>query len=451
MRFAVGLIAVLSLLGSAHVADADWLNPRSFQDCREGLVPLETQKKAAGRRANQCYHSIYLKPHSASHAFGEVCYIGKRALRNYDICTEHTQSVCDADQLIRERRITCEARLEEYRRFTRAQEEQRRELERLARENGQSAVGQAVQERYGFLPDGPGRLVSDTQLAGTSVARMMGVRMTGDQSAYTLSNAMTRVGGRIVGRLNQRALGDLDASLQQFGAGNPRPTAAQREAYYAQRDRLAGQYATHMTRVQNTQYNLPLRDKSAVVGAYAGTIAQLVQLRNSGDIDEPIAALGAVAATYLAVRAYRDAEKRVRAQQARNAPRVVAPEQLRARRQAVLAPVAAKRAQAAAVVRAEQERRRKQAELDALARQLELDAQRMARDQANFEREQERLRRERLRRERERQQNINTAIGILGGIVQGLNGQTPGATYTCPADQMRQCGRCSCELGRGGP
>lgn len=337
------LIAALSV--PAPEARADWLNPTEFNDCLPANWPIWRERNAVRDNAHQCFQEHWGTPGNGPGASRHFTCISERPWdRRHEIpaCANLEQQLCRLDTELFRRERTCKDRLASYqqrRAALIAQQEEaerlQREQERLAQENGQSLLGQTVLERYGLFA-GPARLANDSRLAGERMAQMVGVQMTGNRGAYTLSTAMTRVGNKIIGRLNERALGDLETAFGEFNAANPRPTPSQLEDFYAQRAVLAGRYATHMTRVQNTDYTLPLGDQSAVVGAYAGTIVQLVQMRNAGEIDRPIAALGAAAATFLAARAYREVEERVAEQRGLDVPQAVSPERLRENRQSLL-------------------------------------------------------------------------------------------------------------------
>jgi hypothetical protein len=463
LAFISGFFA-MAVVGTA--AQADWMNPTSGRDCQDGLQELFQQREMLRVNERQCEYS-----QTEDYWAGRVQYRTflcgdlprHQGVYTLETCSQEAQAICNVGLEIPRRRALCQSRLADYRTrqaALRAQQEEAERLqseqERIARASGQSLTGPTVMDRYGILPSGPGNLANDSRVAGERVAQMMGARMTADRGAYTLSSAVTRVGNRIIGRMNERALGDLEAALGEFSASNPRPTAGQLEEFYGQRADLAAQYAAHMTRVQNTDYRLPLGDESAVVGAYADAIIQLVEMRNAGEIDEPIAVLGAAAATVLAVRAYREAEERA-AEARLSIPRPSNANDLRSLRQAALQPVADERTRIReAARRAEEERlarlareeeiRRQQREWEETQRQIEIDRARRDAEFAAWQAQQRRLEQERIAR----QQRLNTMIGIIGGVVQGLNGGSGSNSNDCAHD-MRVCGRCGCELGRGGP
>lgn len=437
MRFStIFLIGALVFGIAAETAHADWMNPTSTADCNNGLQPLYDRRKAAFKAKRQCNKD-----------YQEEFYAGRTFYRTYpcgslpahesgymlETCSQHAQPICQAKLEITRRTDICQRKLQEHYEFQQAQRKQQEELERIQRENERIArqnerqggsVGNPGSQVFSS-PSGPANLADTTRIAGHGMARLRGVRMTGPSGAYSLSSAMSIVGNRVITGLNQRALGELDTALQEFNASNPRPTASQLEDFYAQRSDLAGQYASHMTRVQNTDYNLPLDDKSAVVGAYTNAIVQLVQKRNSGEIDEPIAFLGAAVTTVLAVRAYKEAKERAeqqRSERSVNAPKQTVSEELRERRQAVLASVREERARIAeAGARTEQLRRQNEARRQAKQRRrkAEFDAQKeqiMARHRSQ---------REEIRRQARRQKRFLQTLTIIGkgvGVAAGLNG-----------------------------
>lgn len=336
-----GLLSAFSV--AAPEAWADWLNPTQNGDCQTHNWPIQERLFTAQREASSCFQEHWGTRGNGPGTRTFVCTIDKFGERRSEIpaCSGLEQRVCDLSNEIQRRLQTCRPRLRAYLDRQAALAAREEELERLARENALSARlgeagGQVSQQLYEQLPGGPGNLADSARIAGHGMAQLSGVRMTGQSGAYSLSSAMSIVGNRVISGLNERALGDLEAAFGDFNANNPRPTASQLEEFYAQRADLAGQYGTHMTRVQNTDYTLPLDDQSAVVGAYARTIVQLVQMRNAGEIDEPIAVLGAAAATFLAVRAYRDAEERAVQTRGPDVPQAVSAEVLRENRQTTL-------------------------------------------------------------------------------------------------------------------
>jgi len=378
MRVSALISGFFAMAVAGTGAQADWMNPTSGRDCQDGLQELFQQREMLRVNERQC-HNSQTEDYWAGRVQYRTFLCGDlprhQGVYTLETCSQEAQAICNVELEIPRRRALCQSRLEDHRTRQAALRAQQEEAERLQRDRGNAAqqdgfvglvdrIGATyVQENYLSLSDGPQELAGDMGREGERIARLFGVQRTGNQSAHTLSAAMTEVGTDIMVQLNARALEDLETALGNFDAANPRPTMAQLEEFYGQRADLAAQYAEHMTRVQNTDYRLPLGDESAVVGAYADAIIQLVEMRNAGEISEPIAALGAAAATVLAVRAYREAEERAAQERAETqALQPLDPEQLRTIRQATLAPVRSERARIA-----EAERQAELAQLNALA------------------------------------------------------------------------------------
>lgn len=359
MRVSAFIGSVLAAVAWGTVAQADWMTPTSDRDC---ILEWQTQHDrmlAAGRAASQCYYeAAEARPFAQPlQGYGPVCLDRHGQTQSaHPECATHAETYCEAGLEADRRRDICRARLADHRARQAALRAQQEELQRLQQTQG-AAAGQNgiaalidrigtehVADSYLNLTDGPQSLVDDVGTYGARIAGLFGVRPTGPQGAHTLSAAMTEVGTEIMVRLNARALEELEAALGAFDANNPRPTAEQLEAILGQRAELAGQYAQQMTRVQNTDYRLPLGDESAVIGPYADAIVQLVEMRNAGEIDTPLALLGAGAATVLAAQAYREAEARAAEQTAPALPLATPAGDLRDMRQSLLAPLREERA-----------------------------------------------------------------------------------------------------------
>ena len=365
MRGFIFLVSACAVLLTAGVGKADWLNPTSYLDCRKTNWTIYDQLVSAREAAHQCHRDNWGTPGNGYPNYTRVCQntYGQWE-REIPACSGMEQRVCKLSHEIEKREQMCNQRLAQYQARQEALEAQQEELARQQREAERSAqegalsnqfsdtAGSFVRNRYGSLPDGPARLAGDARATGENIARLSGVRMTGQNGAYALSNAMTDIGTQLMGRMTQQAMGDLETGLQNYSATNPRPTEAQLESYRQEQAALSGRYAEHMTRVERADPDLPLGDESAVVGNYVDTVLELVQMRNSGKLDEPIAALGAGVATVLAVKSYQEIERRADSEQASEVFEPASAAELRAARQSVAAPVKEARARVAAERRA---------------------------------------------------------------------------------------------------
>jgi hypothetical protein len=345
---------VLSVVATT-TAYADELNPRTREDCDRPYKSRWEEFLTVSKQSHQCFQEeIFSRARQPSERPIDICSNGISTERNFPACAQITQAKCQKKIERRSKFQTCLANLERYRDWKKARNAEQREVERLAREEERLQREQARNDRlaaqrtqrlnaqgrelYEQIGSGSQDVVRGSQVAGIGIGIARN-RVPPLGSSFPLSALMTEVGGQVLGHMWRDAIGQLDNALGEFNASNPRPTEGQRTAYYNDRGELLYTFVTANTRAQAQEHYMPLKGQSAVVGSYAGAIGQIVQMRNSGEIDQPIAALGTVLATVVAARAYKEAKERAKRRTSSAVPTVNSSEQLRERRQAVLTPL----------------------------------------------------------------------------------------------------------------